>query len=55
MPTDANLANAVGRRCATTSPTASSLRADYTLYTAFVADTRTGEYRACTIGLSFFF
>lgn len=31
------------------------LRADYTLYTAFVGDTRTGEYRAKTIGLSFFF
>jgi len=31
------------------------LRADYTLYTAFVGDTRTGEYRAKTIGLAFFF
>jgi len=30
-------------------------RADYTLYTAFVADTRSIEYKAVTIGLSFFF
>jgi hypothetical protein len=31
------------------------LRADYTIYTAFVADTRSTEYRAVTGGLSFFF
>lgn len=31
------------------------LRADYTIYTAFVADTRSAEYRAVTAGLSFFF
>jgi hypothetical protein len=31
------------------------LRADYTFYTAFVADTRSLEYRAFTAGLSFFF
>jgi hypothetical protein len=31
------------------------LRADYSLYTAFVADTRTSEFRAFTAGLSFFF
>ena len=31
------------------------LRADYALYTAFVADTRTTEYRAFTAGLGFFF
>jgi len=31
------------------------LRADYTLYTAFVADTRSFEYRAISAGLSFFF
>lgn len=31
------------------------VRADYTLYTAFVADNRSGEYRAKTVGLSFFF
>lgn len=30
-------------------------RADYSLYTAFVSDTRTLEYRAFTGGLSFFF
>jgi hypothetical protein len=30
-------------------------RADYSLYTAFVADTRSLEYRAFTAGLSFFF
>jgi hypothetical protein len=30
-------------------------RADYTLYTAFVADTRSTEYRAITLGISFFF
>ena len=30
-------------------------RADYTLYTAFVADTRSTEYRAFTLGISFFF
>lgn len=31
------------------------LRADYSLYTAFVADTHSAEYRAFTAGLSFFF
>ncbi|MEP7298449.1 MAG: SH3 domain-containing protein [Burkholderiales bacterium] len=31
------------------------LRADYSLYTAFVADTHSAEYRALTLGLSFFF
>lgn len=31
------------------------LRADYTLYTAFVADTRSIEYRSLSAGLSFFF
>lgn len=31
------------------------LRADYSIYTAFVADTRTSEFRAFTAGLSFFF
>jgi hypothetical protein len=30
-------------------------RADYSLYTAFVGDSRTGEYRAWTLGLAFFF
>ena len=31
------------------------LRGDYTIYTAFVSDTRTIEYRAFTAGMSFFF
>lgn len=31
------------------------VRADYSILTAFVADTRSSEYRAATIGLSFFF
>ncbi len=31
------------------------IRADYSLYTAFVADTRSLEYRAFTAGFSFFF
>lgn len=31
------------------------LRADYALYTAFLSDTRTTEYRAFSAGLSFFF
>jgi Bacterial SH3 domain len=31
------------------------LRADYSFYTAFLSDTRNGEYRAFTAGLSFFF
>lgn len=31
------------------------VRADYTLYTAFVSDVRSREFRAATVGLSFFF
>ncbi len=31
------------------------LRADYSLYTAFVSDTHSAEYRAFTAGISFFF
>jgi hypothetical protein len=31
------------------------VRADYSLYTAFVSDTRASEYRAITAGISFFF
>lgn len=31
------------------------IRADYTIYTAFVSDQRSIEYRAATAGLSFFF
>ena len=51
---DAKLSNAsVGLRYYLTDRFV--VRADYTLYTAFVGDTRTGEYRAKTIGLSFFF
>lgn len=30
-------------------------RLDYTIYTAYVGDTRSAEYRAATAGLSFFF
>jgi hypothetical protein len=54
IPTDAKLSNAsVGVRYYLTDRFI--VRADYTLYTAFVGDTRTGEYRAKTIGLAFFF
>jgi Bacterial SH3 domain len=53
-PTNAKLANAsVGLRYYMSERFV--LRADYTLYTAFVADTRSTEYRAITAGLSFFF
>lgn len=31
------------------------LRADYTIYSVFLSDRRSGEYRALTAGLSFFF
>ncbi len=52
--TNAKLANAsVGVRYYLTDRFV--LRADYSLYTAFVADTRSTEYRAFTAGLSFFF
>ena len=52
--TDAKLANAtIGVRFHLTDRL--MLRADYSIYTAFVADTRSGEYRAITAGLSFFF
>ncbi len=54
IDTDAKLANAsVGVRYHLTDRFV--LRADYTIYTAFIADTRSGEYRALTAGLSFFF
>jgi len=54
QPTDAKLANAsLGVRYYITDRFIA--RADYTLYTAFVADTRSTEYRAWTLGLSFFF
>jgi hypothetical protein len=54
VPTDAKLANAtIGARYYLTERFV--LRADYTIYTAFIADTRSGEYRAFTAGVSFFF
>jgi hypothetical protein len=54
IPVDAKLSNAsVGVRYYLTDRFI--VRADYTLYTSFVGDTRTGEYRAKTIGLAFFF
>jgi len=52
--TDANLAHAiVGLRYHLTERFI--LRADWALYTAFVADQRSTEYRAVTAGVSFFF
>jgi hypothetical protein len=52
--TDANLANAtVGVRWHATERFV--LRADYTLYTAFVSDLRAQEFRAVSAGISFFF
>ena len=54
LPTDAKLANAsLGVRYYLTDRFIA--RADYTLYTAFLGDVRTGEFRAWTIGLGFFF
>ena len=53
-PTDAKLANAtIGVRYHLTDRFV--MRADYSIYTAFIADTRSSEYRAFTAGLSFFF
>jgi hypothetical protein len=52
--TDANLANATfGVRWYASERFV--LRADYTLYTAFVSDQRSQEFRAVTAGISFFF
>ncbi len=52
--TDAKLANAmIGVRFHLTERFVA--RVDYTLYTAFLSDRRTSEYRAITAGLSFFF
>jgi hypothetical protein len=52
--TDAKLANgSIGLRYHITDRFVA--RIDYTIYTAYIADTRTGEYRAATAGLSFFF
>jgi hypothetical protein len=54
IDTTANLANAsLGVRYYLTERFV--LRADYSLYTAFVGDTRSQEFRAFTAGLSFFF
>lgn len=54
VPTDAKLADAgIGLRWYLSERFVA--RVDYTLYTAFVADTRSTEYRAFTAGLSFFF
>ncbi|CAG1019888.1 hypothetical protein BURC_04813 [Burkholderiaceae bacterium] len=52
--TDAKLANAgIGVRYHLSERFV--LRADYTIYTAFIADDRSAEYKAFTAGLSFFF
>jgi hypothetical protein len=52
--TDAKLANAtIGARYHLTDRFV--IRVDYTLYTAFLSDTRSAEYKAFTAGLSFFF
>ena len=54
LPTDANLANAsIGLRYYLTDRFVA--RVDYSIYTAYIADTRNAEYRAITAGLSFFF
>jgi len=54
IPTDANLADAsLGLRWYISERFVA--RADWTLYTAFVSDQRSLEYRAVTLGLSFFF
>ena len=54
LPTDAKLANAgIGVRYHLSDRFV--VRADYSLYTAFLADTRSAEYKAFTAGLSFFF
>jgi hypothetical protein len=52
--TNSNLANAtIGARYHLTDRFV--VRVDYTLYTAFLSDTRSAEYKAFTAGLSFFF
>jgi hypothetical protein len=54
IPTNAKLGNAtVGARFYLTDRFV--LRADYSLYTAFLSDARSTEYRAFTAGISFFF
>lgn len=52
--TDANLANAaVGLRFHVAERFVARL--DYAIYTAYVADTRSAEYKAVTAGIAFFF
>jgi len=54
ITTNANLADAaIGVRFHLTDRFV--LRADYSIYTAYIADTRSAEFRAITAGLSFFF
>ena len=54
VTTNAKLGNAVvGARFHLTDRFV--LQADYSIYTAFLSDTRSSEYRAITVGLSFFF
>jgi hypothetical protein len=52
--TDANLANAaIGLRYHIAERFVARL--DYSIYTAYASDNNTAEYKAWTIGLSFFF
>jgi uncharacterized protein YgiM (DUF1202 family) len=54
ITTNANLADGwIGLRYHITDRLVARL--DYSIYTAYVADTRSAEYRAVTAGLSFFF
>jgi hypothetical protein len=54
VTTDAKLANAVvGMRYHLTDRFVA--RVDYSIYSAFLTDVRSSEYRAVTLGLSFFF
>ena len=53
-PSNSNLANAtIGVKYHLTDRFVARL--DYTIYTAYLSDARTGQYRALTAGLSFFF
>ena len=53
-PSNSNLANAtLGVKVHLTDRFVARL--DYTIYTAYLSDARTGQYRALTAGLSFFF
>lgn len=53
-PTNSNMAHAgIGLRYYLTDRFVA--RMDYSFYTAFLSDTRTSDYRATTIGISFFF